>query len=411
MSGHRTVGVVTTHIAPAQGYGGPAVSIATLVRAFSRCGVRTLICSSDASLTSRLQPADVALGSQANVRLYRSLWFKRWGFGPGAVSGILAVIREANWVYVNGIATWPTTVGALLCAVFGRPFVVALRGGLMPEHVEHISRRKPHKWLYYKVLTLPALKRASLIHCSSLLEAIAARTFLGEEAQILVAPNGIDTTDIRSLLMPPQNELVICYVGRISAEKGINVFIKLWLANKRDCERLIIAGAGTGPYFEEFLSYVSRSQGAIEFRSYLGKEEVAQVVGESHFAVLPSGLGAGDVRENFGNSIAEALAYGRPVLVTKGLAWDSLEDCGAGFCFDRDEGSVEAALELVRNLTVEDRLRMGKAARKYAVEHLDIGRVAAALLAAMKVKLNPPNIGGEHSELRVARHYPGETER
>lgn len=405
-----TVGVVTTHIAPSQGYGGPAVSVANLVRVFSKRGVRTLVCSSDASLGARLRPTDVSLDSHVNVSLYRSRLFKRWGFGFGALTEVFGVVRHASWVYVNGIATWPTTIGALVCAIIGRPFVVALRGGLMPEHIEYITRSKLHKWFYYRLLTFPALKRAKLIHCSSLLEAHAARRYLGENAQLLVAPNGIDTASIGSRLMPQRSELVLCYVGRISPEKGINAFIDVWQASKQDNERLVVAGDGSGPYFKQFLSYVRQAQGAIEFRGYLGKEAVAEVVGESHFLVLPSGLGTGDVRENFGNSIAEALAHGRPVLVTKGLAWDNLEDHGAGICFDRSESGVETALERIRSLKAEVRVRMGEAARRYAVEHLDIESVASALLEAMTNKNKPPPINGEHSKLHHAQTYPGESE-
>jgi len=41
-----------------------------------------------------------------------------------------------------------------------------VHGGLMPEHVDLIRREKPHKWLYYRWLTFPTLRRAIAVHCT-----------------------------------------------------------------------------------------------------------------------------------------------------------------------------------------------------------------------------------------------------
>ena len=109
-------GVVTTHIAPARGYGGPAVCAAELVRAWARSGHSIILCTSDATEGGRLTAADLSLGERVAVKLYHAYWARRWGFGLGALKQVLTVCRRSKGIYVSGIATWPTTLGALFCA-------------------------------------------------------------------------------------------------------------------------------------------------------------------------------------------------------------------------------------------------------------------------------------------------------
>ena len=148
---------------------------------------------------------------------------------------------------------------------------------------------------------------------------------------------------------------------------------------KRPVDKFLIAGSGAAlaldPYFEEFQAIVSQSGGAIEYGGYLDSSEVNKLIETSHFLVLPSGLD-GDVRENFGNAVAEALALGRPVIVCKGLVWDDIETSEAGLVFDRH---MDAAVDVIQRATKTKEkgwIHMAENARHYAEQHLDI-RVTA----------------------------------
>lgn len=249
----------------------------------------------------------------------------------------------------------------------------------MTEHVAYIRLHKPLKLLFYRLLTLPTLRRSKAIHCTGRLEAEGARQWLGNRVNIELAPNGIDLDRWIPGEHPseaPICKATFCYVGRISHEKGLNGFIKAWVRGRRAQDRLIVAGDGIpGPYFDEFLRLVEQAGGAIDFRGYLSEDEVRNVMAIAHFIVLPSGLD-GDVRENFGSAVAEACASGRPVLVTKGLEWDALETEGAGLLFDRN---LNAATEVVRKAITLSHCEweaMARSARRYAENELDAEVVA-----------------------------------
>jgi glycosyltransferase involved in cell wall biosynthesis len=368
------VGVVTTHIPPAKGYGGVSVTAAVLTKAWAERGHKMVLVASDESIVGRLRPEQVHLGEQVEVRLYHCYGFRRWGFGLGAIPELFKLCLGVRVVYIHGIATWPSTLAAIFCVLLRRPFMVAVHGGLMPEHVDLIRREKPHKWLYYRWLTFPTLRHAIAVHCTSETEAEGVRNVLGEDARILLVPNGIDSSAIKVAQYSNGEGMKLCFLGHIQQEKGINAFIRVWLKIRQPADRLVIAGRSVdGAYFEEFQTLVEQAQGAISYCGYLERGEVMELLASSHFLVLPSGLEeAGGMRENFGNVVAEAMAAGRPVLVARGLAWDHLESFGAGFVFDRTEASVCEVLRKAQS--VGDGLeweRMSWSGRQYVEQQLD----------------------------------------
>jgi glycosyltransferase involved in cell wall biosynthesis len=375
------VGVIATHVYPALGYGGVSVTTARLTAAWAQNGSRRIgLCASNASEVAFITSKDVQLGVNVEVRLYRSYWFKRWGFGFGAIPAIFNLCRQSKTIYIHGIATWPSTLGALMCCLLRRSFVIAPRGGLMPEHVEHIRQHKLAKWIFYNVLTFPTLRRARAIHCTSDLEASALHKYINKDQSVVIFSNGISLEPVRETeSYLEQSGITLCYLGRISHEKGINSFLRVWLKVRRAGDKFIVAGgahgAGANAYFKEFLKLVSQSGGSIDYRGYVDATDVSKIIESSHFLVLPSGL-EGDIRENFGNVVAESLAMSRPVIVCRGLAWDHLESMGAGFVFERNLDGADTVMQRVAAMSKDYWREMATRARNYAEGNLDINVVA-----------------------------------
>jgi glycosyltransferase involved in cell wall biosynthesis len=332
-----------------------------------------LLVASDESMTGRLNSQDVQLGKEVAVKLYRCYGFRRWGFGLGAIPKLFQLCSHSSVLYIHGIATWPSTLAAIFCTLLRRPFMVAVHGGLMPEHVDLIRQYKPHKWLFYRWLTLPTLRRAIAVHCTSRTEAQGVRNVLGADTRILLVPNGIASCDFKVASYPVSQGMQLCFLGHIQQEKGINAFIRVWLKIRQPMDTLVIAGRSVdGAYFQEFQALVAQSQGAVRYQGYLERGEVMDLLAASHFLVLPSGLEeAGGMRENFGNVVAEAMAAGRPVLVAKGLAWDAMEALGTGFVFDRNEASVCEALRKAQALSRSTWEKMSLNSRQYVEQRLD----------------------------------------
>ena len=222
-----------------------------------------------------------------------------------------ADLVHAHWLAAGAVA-----------ATLGRPFVVQVWG----TDVE-LAGRAP--WLARFVL-----RRARL--------AIGASRYLSERArelgghEVCVVPSAVD---IPETVGEPDEPPHVLFVGRLSAEKGIEDF----LAATDGMPRVIV---GTGPIA------VPESVGAVSPAELGGYYERAAVV------CVPSR------REGYGMVAREAMAYARPVVAAPvGGLLDAVEEDVNGLLADR--GALHDTLERLL-ADSELRLRLGSAAREKA---------------------------------------------
>lgn len=378
--------VILSHISPAAGFGGVAESVGNIVRTWAAEGRRFTLVVSDGSCGSPLTREALDMPPQVTVRLYRAQPPVRLGFGFGAPAAVWAACRSASTVYIAGVGSWPQTLAVAACRLLRRPYMISTHGGLLPAHVDWIRRYKPFKWLFYRLIVFPSLRRALVVRATSGLERDGILALL-PNVRVAVVENGVDAAGWHVPDLPPppgETGLRLCYVGRLSHEKGIRRFLELWLHDRRrPGDRLTIVGSGSGPYARDVEALARAAGDAVTMTGWLGRAEVRRAMGESHFIVLPSGIEENNIRENFGNAVAEALAVGRPVLVRRGLAWDHLPDCGAGLLFDADDASILATIDRARGLGGDAYAAMANSAAAHVARHLALDRTAAEVWSLM----------------------------
>jgi glycosyltransferase involved in cell wall biosynthesis len=345
----KRLAVIASHLQPSAGFGGVAVSTSTLIKAWRAAGRTLEVVCSDGTRGAPLSRADFERELQGPVRTYRAMIAVRWAFGPGALTAIAAAIARCDGVYISGIATWPTTLAALLARVFRRPYVVATRGGMMEEHWRVIAADRPLKALFYRLLVFPSLRQAAAVHATSALEAAGILAIL-PGARVFVAPNTLSNAGAVDPVAPPplREGLALLYLGRLSPEKGILGFARAFLAQRQAGDRLLIAGQPQGEYGAAVVDLCREADG-LDYLGALDRPHAQGAIAAAHAIVLPSGFD-GDTRENFGNVVLEALQQGRPSLTTRGLAWDDLEPAQAGVTMGRDGGDLARALDSLRQL-------------------------------------------------------------
>ena len=79
--------------------------------------------------------------------------------------------------------------------------------------------------------------------------------------------------------------------------------------------------------------------------------------------------------ENFGNIVTEALVRGIPVIASKGMPWQELDEFLCGWWIDNDQETINHTLHNAINLPELERLQMGIKGKqlikeKYAVDKL-----------------------------------------
>jgi len=103
--------------------------------------------------------------------------------------------------------------------------------------------------------------------------------------------------------VPQQKEGYICYVGRLSKEKGVETLLKA----ATELPQYHLKMVGTGPLHEYFIEEYKRPN--IEFCGHRNMTEVQEILSKAMFSVMPS-----ECYENNPLAVIESLCLGTPVL-------------------------------------------------------------------------------------------------
>lgn len=273
-------------------------------------------------------------------------------------NGLAAALRQAapaaDLIHSNGLWTLPTLYPGWAAKAAGRPLVISPRGTLSPVALRRSAWRKQ---VFWRLAQRPVVAQAALLHATSEAEYLDMRRF-GLTQPVAVIANGID--------LPPHAEAGVAraaplrrllYLGRLHPIKGLEALLAAWGRAAPDFPdwELRLVGPAEDGYDLRLRNMAARldlprvtfagpSYGAAKAAEYLAAD----------LYVLPS------LSENFGMSVAEALASSVPVVVTTGAPWAGVvaEDCG--WHVPPDVGGLEGALRQAFAATPDRLRRMGE---------------------------------------------------
>jgi glycosyltransferase involved in cell wall biosynthesis len=240
--------------------------------------------------------------------------------------------------------------------------IISPRGSFSQWAFNHGSWTKPFFW---SLLQKPAFDKVTCFHATSQEEYADIRR-LGFTQPVAVIPNGIDLpagtvdtprSDIRTLL----------FLGRIHPKKGIDILLRAWRRVQGDFSgwNLCIAGSddayhGASGYLDE-MKTVSRQLCAerVEFPGEITGAAKWKAYENADLFVLPTHS------ENFGMTVAEALAAGTPAIVTRGAPWAGLESQGAGWWIDTGELPLTKCLQDALSKSRDDLSAMGQCGKQW----------------------------------------------
>jgi len=259
----------------------------------------------------------------------------------------------------------------------GIPYVITPHGMLDPWNM---SRGWLTKRLYLALRLRRNLNRAAALHFATDLERQAVGR-LGLTAPCLVEPFGLDLREFAAL--PPTGTFrghypllagrpLIVFLGRIHAGKGLELLIPAMAHVLPAQSALVVVGPDGDGYraVAEAMVKRHRLQDRVVFTGMLHGPDRIAALADADLAAQPS------YHENFGISVAEALAAGTPVVVSDQVYLHTLiTRAGVGGVV---RTSVpELAAELSRWLGNSSlRQAAAKAARAFAFEHFDWNRIA-----------------------------------
>ena len=260
-------------------------------------------------------------GSLRTVRVdYRRLPAAAATFGP-RLAGTRAGLRrlqasgfEPDLIHAH---VFPAGVSAVVLARGrGLPVIVSENSTALPRGELTPAQRRMARF---------AFERADLV-CPASEDLGRHIARVAPRARIRPVPNTVDT----SLFSPPEGRPTpepgharALLVAMLDPKKGVDVLLQ---ALAQVPEGLTVRVVGDGPAREglEALAAKLGVAGSIEFLGRRDKAEVARLMRESDFFVLPS------LWENLPNVVIEAMASGLPVVATRTGGVPEMVDEGSG---------------------------------------------------------------------------------
>jgi glycosyltransferase involved in cell wall biosynthesis len=317
--------VTSCHIVPSleSRHGGPSKSVLGLATALAQRGDTVELLTTD--------PGAEGLRSVGNLII--RTFHRDWPVSVCASAGLRSYLRNVKADVVHHHSIWLRTLHYAHQAArrSGASLVVSPRGMMDPWAWHHHSRKKA---LARALIHPGAFEAVDGWHATSNAEADDLRA-LGFRQPVCIAPNGVaaptsgDLAAARSYWhkMEPStaSRPVALFYSRFHQKKRLLELVDLWLdLGPRDW-LLLVVGIPEDYSPREIEEYVLRAGQAGRVRAYDGTGHPAPYAVASLFLLPSHG-------ENFGLSIAEALASGVPAIVTDTTPWSGLNRTGAGWC-------------------------------------------------------------------------------
>ena len=346
---------------------GPSYSVVTLCRVLAERG-------HDVSLHVLAPAPDMA---HAPFQLHAhppSAFPPKFGASASARNAIEQDVARADVVHTNGLWRLPQVYASRASARHSCQYVASPRGALSTW------AQSWHKWrkkVFWGTLQGRALRRADCLHATGPSELADCRR-KGLLMPVASIPNGVDIPVLRDVTREPSAARKLLFLARVHPIKNVPTLLQAWRQVQDGAPdwELHVVGPDEGGHTRE-LKAQTQALGAerVHFRGAVLGEEKRRVFEDADLYVLPSHS------ENFGVSVAEALSYAVPSIVTTGAPWGGLETHGCGWWVDPQVEPLSHCLRNALGLSDAELQEMGRKGRAWMERDFSWDRVGRQMSA------------------------------
>jgi glycosyltransferase involved in cell wall biosynthesis len=331
----------------------------------------------------------VGLDGAFYARLRRCIPWLRYGYSPRLAPWLRANAGRYDAVIVNGLwnyasfGAWRALRGAPV------PYFVFTHGMLDPWFNTAYPLKTVFKSIFWRLFEHRVLRdaRGVMFTCEEE-RRLARASFAPYRAREFVV--GYGTRDVVGdaeaqrmafLATAPAatGRRLILFLSRIHEKKGVDLLIRAFAlcAGARPQYDLAIAGPDQSGMQASLMKLAEKLGVAarIHWPGMLSGAAKWGAFRQAEFFALPSH------QENFGIVVAEAMALGKPLLITNKVnIWREVEADGAGIVVNDDVEGVSDGLQRLLAMTAAEREAMGAAARRSFKQRYDLEKNALHLL-------------------------------
>lgn len=282
-----------------------------------------------------------------------------WRYGPQLIQWLKKHLMNYDSVIIHGLWQYHTFATYKVWKTLpesGRPRYYIMPHGMLDPWFQKAKGRKikaVRNWLFWKFIESRVVNNANALLFTCETEKILAGTTF-----VPYHPNGQEIVGL-GVEAPPEfavemeqaflekckevkDKAYLLFISRIHYKKGVDLVLKAYLSLKEkgySLPALVIAGpGGETPYGQQMKSLASADANVFFPGMLVGNAKWGAFYGSEAF-ILPSH------QENFGIAVVEALACGKPVLISNQVnIWREIEAEKAGIIADDTVLAVEKQL-------------------------------------------------------------------
>ena len=378
--------------------GGPIEGVFSSAAVWSKHGHERHILS--------LDPPSAAWVAQSPVRVFaaglsgwlygslrRLLPWLRYGYTPHLVRWLRTHAKDYDAVVVNGLWNYASYGSWRALHKMEVPYFLFTHGMLDPWFNKAYPTKTFFKSIFWKLFEHKVLRdaRGVMFTCEDERK-LASQSFAPYNAREFVVGYGtrmiegdpdVQRNAFAALVPPIAGKKLILFLSRIHPKKGIDLLIRAFAKHALAFQEfdLVVAGpdqAGWKSQLEQLATDLGVA-GRIHWPGMLSGDTKWGAFRTAAFFVLPSH------QENFGIVVAEAMALGRPVLITNKVnIWREIEADGAGLVVNDDAEAIAAGLHAMCSLAPEQRAVMGRNGQRCFRARYDLEENAMQLLGLLQ---------------------------
>jgi len=353
---------VTETYAPFLEFGGPPVKVRALSEGLARRGHQVTVLTADWGLEKRLQTQGEKISAERSPfgwrrqengvqALYLPTWmrYRTVSWNPAVKRYCRARLQNFDIAHIFGLYDLLGPAVAAACRKQSLPYVLEPIGMFVP-----IVRNLWLKRMYHAVWGRRLLQGASAVIATSEQEVEELAAGGLSRARVVLRRNGVEAPAswpepgaFRRAHRISDDVKLVLFLGRLSSKKSPDLLLRAFAELSRRSAgipmTLVFAGPDVGGTKEKLAEEAARLgvRTKVQFAGPVFGELKWAAYRDADVFVLPT------QNENFGNSAAEAVAAGTPVIVTEQCGIAPLLADEAGLVVRHEEAALSNALERV----------------------------------------------------------------
>ncbi|MGZ8843066.1 MAG: glycosyltransferase family 4 protein, partial [Pyrinomonadaceae bacterium] len=289
---------------------------------------------------------------------------------PGLLLRLFGMIRRADVVHINGVYSFTTIPTLALCRLMRKPVAWSTMGALQRWQG---TTRTDMKTAWERTCDFFCEPERVVMHVTSEEEKLESLEKI-HQAGALVLRNGIEIPPLtRETKMDRAGVLRLLYIGRLHPIKGIENLLRALTLVKSEVT-LAICGGGDAEYeanLRTLTSDLDLNQ-IVFFHGRVDGELREQHFREADLCVAPS------FKEAFCTVVLESLARAVPVIASRGIPWQRVEEMGCGLWVGNQPIELAAAIDRASAMPL---VGMGQRGRAWMERDFSWPRVASEMIA------------------------------